>query len=169
MTAPLPFTWDGEAMRIRPSFQRQADQAFCIGEVYTLAPVEDRSAASHRHYFAAINEVWANLPEGMTERYPTAEALRKAALIRAGYHDERSIVCASRAEALRVAAFIKPMDDYALVATSGAVVRVFTAKSQSVRAMGKAAFEKSKADVLEALADMIGVTTQALHEHARAA
>lgn len=169
MTAPLPFTWDGEAMRVRPSFQRQADQAFCIGETYTLAPVEDRSAASHRHYFAAINEAWANLPDHLSERYPTAEHLRKAALIRAGHHDERSIVCASRAEALRVAAFIKPMDDYALVATSGAVVRVFTAKSQSVRAMGKAAFEKSKADVLEALADMIGVTTQALHEHARAA
>jgi hypothetical protein len=158
--------WDGEAMRVRPSFRRQADQMFCIGETYTMAPVEDRSAASHRHFFAAVNEAWANLPEGMGETYPTAEHLRKAALIRAGYRDERSIVCASKAEALRVAAFIKPMDEYALVAISEAVVRVFTAQSQSLRAMGKAAFQKSKDDVLEALAAMIGVRAEELHRAA---
>ena len=163
---PLPFTWDGEAMRIRPSFQRQADDLFCIGEAYTLAVVEDRSAASHRHYFAAINEAWMNLPEALAGQYPTAEHLRKAALIRAGYHDERSIVCSSKAEALRLASFIKPMDDYALVAISEAVVRVFTAKSQSVRAMGKAEFQKSKDDVLEVVASMIGVVTADLHKAA---
>jgi len=166
MSAPLPFVWDGEAMRVRPTFQRQADQLFCIGEAYAMAPVEDRSAASHRHYFAAINEAWQNLPEDVSERYPTAEHLRKAALIRAGYRDERSIVCASKAEARRIAAFIQPMDDYALVAISEAVVVVYTAKSQSVRAMGKAEFQKSKDDVLEKLAEMIGVRTAELHRAA---
>lgn len=166
---PLPFQWDGEAMHVLSGFQRQADQLFVIGETYRLAPVEDRSAASHRHYFAAINEAWQNLPEGMADDYPTPEHLRKAALIRAGYRDERSIVCANRAEALRVAAFIKPMDEYALVATSETVVRVYTAQSQSVRAMGKAEFQKSKDAVLDALAAMIGVTTRELHDHARAA
>lgn len=163
---PLPFQWDGEALRVRPSFQRQADQMFCIGETYTMAPVEDRSAASHRHYFASINEAWGNLPEDLAPRYPTAEALRKAALIRAGYRDERSIVCASKAEALRVAAFIRPMDDFAYVTVSEAVVTVYTAKSQSVRAMGKAEFQQSKDDVLTALAEMIGVTTSDLHQAA---
>lgn len=163
---PLPMQWDGEAMRVRPSFQKQADALFCIGETYTMAPVEDRSAASHRHYFAAINEAWANLPEDLAPRYPTAEALRKAALIRAGYRDERSIVCASKAEALRLSAFIRPMDDFAYVAVSEAVVTVYTAKSQSVRAMGKAEFQKSKDDVLTALAAMIGVRTQDLHQAA---
>lgn len=167
---PIACIWTGSAYQpLNARFQRQADDRHGVGEVVNLVIAEERSAASHRHYFSALNEAWANLPDDLTERYPSPEALRKAALIRAGHHDERSIVCASRAEALRVAAFIKPMDDYALVATSEAVVRVFTAKSQSVRAMGKAAFEKSKADVLETLADMIGVTTQALHEHARAA
>ena len=156
-------------MHVLSGFQRQADQLFVIGETYRLAPVEDRSAASHRHYFAAINEAWQNLPEGMADEYPTPEHLRKAALIRAGYRDERSIVCANRAEALRVAAFIKPMDEYALVATSETVVRVYTAQSQSVRAMGKAEFQKSKDAVLDALAAMIGVTTRDLHNHAKAA
>ena len=160
--SPMPFEWDGEAMRIRPGFQKRADEAFCVGETYTLDVVEDRSAASHRHFFAMINEAWQNLPEDMATEYPTAEALRKAALIRAGYRDERSIVCSSRAEALRIAAFIKPMDDYAFVAVSEAVVRVYTAKSQSVRAMGKAEFQRSKEEVLDALARMIGVEPEAL-------
>lgn len=159
---PLPMQWDGEAMHIRPSFQKQADAMFCVGETYTMAPVEDRSAASHRHYFASINEAWANLPEGMTETYPTAEHLRKTALIRAGYRDERSIVCASKAEAHRVAAFIRPLDDYALVIVSGAVVRVYTAKSQSLRAMGKTVFQQSKDDVLGSIALMIGVRVDEL-------
>ena len=163
---PLPFEWDGEAMRVLPGFQRQADQAFVIGERYRLAPVEDRSAASHRHYFAAINEAWANLPEGMSDDFPTPEHLRKAALIRAGYRDERSVVCASRAEALRVAAFIKPIDDFALVATSGTTVCVYTAKSQSVKAMGKEDFQRSKDATLGIIAQMIGVTTATLHENA---
>lgn len=168
MTA-LPYTWDGESFRIRPSFQKRADELFCVGETYTLEVLEERSAASHRHYFAAVNEAWANLPEHLAEQYPTADHLRKGALIRAGYRDERSIVCASRAEALRVAGFVKPLDTYALVTVTEAVVRVFTAQSQSQKAMGKQLFLKSKADVLETLADMIGVQTAALHEHARAA
>lgn len=160
--SPLPFTWDGEAMQIKPGFQRQADQQFCVGETYALAIVEDRSSASHRHYFAAVNEAWANLPDDLAERWPSPEHLRKAALIRAGYRDERSFACSSRAEAIRMAAFLKPIDDFAMVALSGTTVLVLTAKSQSVRAMGKAVFQESKDAVLNALADMIGVTPEAL-------
>jgi hypothetical protein len=164
--SPLPFQWDGEAMRISPSFQRRADDAFVIGETYNLQPVEDRSAASHRHYFAAINEAWQNLPEALAEDFPTAEHLRKKALIRAGYRDERSFVCASKAEAVRLAAFLRPVDDFSLVSVNGTAVVQLTAKSQSVRAMGKAEFQKSKDDVLAALAAMIGVQTHELHQAA---
>lgn len=160
--SPLPFIWDGEAMRIRPGFQKRADEVFCVGETYNLDVVEDRSAASHRHYFAAVNEAWANLPDHLAERWPSAEHLRKAALIRAGYRDERSFACSSRAEAIRMAAFLKPIDDFAMVALSGTTVLVLTAKSQSVRAMGKAVFQESKDAVLNALADMIGVEPETL-------
>lgn len=168
MTA-LPFEWDGEAMRVRRSFQRRADELFGIGETYTLQAVEDRSAASHRHFFAALNEAWMNLPEGMAEEFPTAEHLRKKALIRAGYRDERTFVCASRAEAVRLAAFLRPVDDYSIVSVNGTAVVQLTAKSQSVRAMGKVEFQKSKDDVLTALADMIGVQTYDLHQAASGA
>lgn len=157
---PQPFRWDGEAMvPLRP---RLADQAFVIGETYALVEHEERSSATHRHYFAVVREAWMNLPEGLAERYPTAEHLRKAALVRAGYRDERSIVCGSKAEARRVAAFIAPMDEYALVTVSEAVVTVYTAKSQSTRAMGREAFAASKEAVLGVLSDMLGVTPEAL-------
>ena len=161
MTA-LPFRWTGTAMEPMRGFSKRADDTFIVGQVYRLEPVEDRSAKSHRHYFASIHEAWSNLPEAMAERFPTSEHLRKFALIRTGYADRREIVCSSKAEARRVAAFVKPLDEYALVTATEFVATVWTAQSQSIRAMGKAAFAKSKDDVLGLLAQMIGVTVEAL-------
>lgn len=66
-------------------------------------------------------------------------------------------MCADQAEAARVAALIRPLDDFAIIETSGRVVRVYTAKSQSGSAMGRATFEDSKRKVLDLLAEMIGV------------
>jgi hypothetical protein len=149
-------------MRPIRGFARVADREYVVGEAYTLVETQDRSQASHRHYFASVYEAWLNLPDELAERFPSSEHLRKYALIRAGYRDERTITCASRAEALRLAAFIKPMDEYAVVAVSEAVVRVYTAKSQSTRAMGRKVFQESKDAVLGALADMIGVTPKEL-------
>ena len=97
-----------------------------------------------------------------TGPFASAEHLRKAALIKAGYRDERSVVCGSAAAAERVAAFVRPLDDFALVSVSGASVVVLTAKSQRVRAMGKAQFEASKEAVLNAVAELVGTTTAEL-------
>ncbi len=161
---PLVFDWDGEAMI--PRSPRLADKHYVVGEFYRMVPHEDRSMRSHRYYFASVNEAWKNLPEHLAERFPTAEHLRKYALIRAGYRDERSIAAASKAEAQRVAAFIKPMDEYAIVRVSEAVVTVYTAKSQSMRAMGKKAFGESKEAVLDILSAMIGTTPATLAANA---
>lgn len=169
MNTPLSYIWDGEAFQVRSRHQSAADRVFTIGQTYKLDVVEERSAVSHSHYFAALNEAWSNLPDDLAERFQTVEHLRKYALIKAGYFDERSIVCASKAEASRVAAFVKPMDDFAIVATSEATVRVFTAKSQAVRAMGKETFQDSKTKVLEIVADMIGSSRAQLSEAGRAA
>ena len=122
-----------------------------------LAPAELRSSPSHRHYFACVREAWVNLPEGLAERFATEEHLRKYALIKAGYRDERSIVCTSTAEVRRVAAFIRPIDDYSIITVSDAVVTQFTAKSQSVEAMGRSQFQASKDAEMGLLAEMIGV------------
>lgn len=169
MTVPVPCTWDGEAFVPRQRFSKLCDKEFVIGQDYPLVVEEGRSQASHGHYFAALTEAWRNLPEDIAGDYPTPEHLRKKALIRCGFADERSIVCASRAEALRVAAFIKPMDDYAVVVVSEATIKVFTAKSQSKRAMGAHLFQESKQSVLDCVASLIGVTADSLQVNAKAA
>jgi hypothetical protein len=98
-----------------------------------------------------------SLPDHLAEKFPTAEHLRKWALIRAGYSDSHTITCASKAEALRVAAFIRPIDEFAVVVTQGATVTRYTAKSQSRRAMGAKEFQDSKTKIMEVVARMIGV------------
>lgn len=164
---PMSFYWDGSAMI--PRHVTIARRFFAEGEVVTMEVREDRSTASHRHYFAALKEAHDSLPEEIAERLPTPEALRKFCLIKAGFRDERTIACSSRAEALRLAGFIKPMDEYAVVVTSGATVTVYTAKSQSVRAMDRQTFAASKEAVLNIVASLIGTTPQTLSSNAGAA
>lgn len=160
---PLPMRWQGDSFTpLNAHWAKQADKQLVVGQVYRITTVEERSAQSHKHYFSVINEAWMNLPPHLAEQFPNSEALRKFALIKSGFADERSIVCASKAEAQRVAAFIRPMDTYALVIVSEAVVKVFTAQSQSVRAMGRKVFAESKEKVFGVLAALLDVTPQAL-------
>lgn len=164
---PIEHVWDGEAMTpATPFMARLADQHYVIGERYRLAEEHGRSQKSHNHFYAAVQDAWRTLPEAMAEDYPTAEHLRKKALIRAGYADERTIVCGSKAEAQRVAAFIRPMDQYAIVTVSEATVRVYTAQSQSLKAMGGAVFQQSKQAVLEYIDKLLGVAPGETKRHA---
>lgn len=162
----LEYLWDGEAMQVIARHQRIADKQFIIGKHYRLDISEERSTNSHSHFFAAVSEAWKNLPEDQAERFATADHLRKYALIKAGFFDERSIVAASKAEAVRIAAFVRPMDEFALVVSMERIVKVYTAKSQSFRAMGKANFQASKEAVLEVLAVMVGVKPESLSANA---
>ena len=164
---PVAFTWDGEAMK--PIHPRIADREYVVGERYMLAPFEQRSIASHNHEFAWLHEAWMTLPEHEAARHPTSEHLRKFALISTGYSDSQSIVCSSKAEALRFAAFIKPMDDYSVVIVSECVVTRYTAKSQSRRAMGSKEFQESKDKIMEFIAGILGVTTDDLKKVQEAA
>lgn len=158
MNAPLMMRWDGEALVPASQYWAgRADKQWIVGEVYKVTEHHDRSENSHRHFFAAINEAWQNLPDELLSEFPTAEHLRKKMLVKAGYADERSIACASKSEALRVAAFVKPMDEYAVVTVREAVVRVYTAQSQSKKAMGARVFQDSKQKVLDAIDDLLGV------------
>ena len=164
---PIMAEWDGEGFRPLPRFRKQCDAEFVVGERYRLETVEERSAASHRAYFATVNEAWANLPEDQADRFPTPTHLRKFALIKCGFADERQIVCRSAAEAVRLSAFIAPMDAYALVVARGPVVTVWCAKSQSLRAMNKDEFLRSQNAVREFIAAMIGVPAETLASPAK--
>lgn len=153
--------WDGEAMH--PSTPRQlmiANAGFVVGCKYALAEYSERSARSHRFYFATIRELWLNMPESLSPQYPNPEVLRKHALIRCGYANKEQLVCRSNADAMRVAAFLKPADEYAIIEVNGAVVTRWTAQSQNMRAMDRATFQESKSAVLDWIADQVGVTAQ---------
>jgi hypothetical protein len=163
---PLVYEWSGEAMVPLKRFSRVCDEHFVIGERYTMEELKGRSQVSHNHYFAALHHAWLNLREDVAERFPTETHLRKWSLIKCGYHDQRSIVAASKAEALRIAAFIKPMDEFAIVVVSECTVTVYTAKSQSKKAMGGADFQRSKQDVLDYVAALIGTDPERLKENA---
>ena len=152
---PIIFDWTGTAMVPRRPFMRDADARFVIGEGYMLEPVELRSAASHRHYFAVVNDAWASLPNELLVRFPSPDHLRKWALIKAGFCDMRHITCASKAEALRVGEFVRPCDSYALVTVKDAVVTIYTAHSQSNRSMDKKTFAASKEAVLRVVGDLL--------------
>jgi hypothetical protein len=163
---PMTFDWTGEAFV--PLHPRRADKYLTVGQRYTLAQHFERSTATHNHEFAWLSEAWQNIPEAMADRWPTPEHLRKWALIRAGYSDSHTITCNSKAEAAKVAAFIRPIDEFAVVILSGPTVTRYTAKSQSRRAMGAADFQRSKEMIMEIIAKLIGVEPAALSQ-ARAA
>jgi hypothetical protein len=156
---PVVFRWDGNVMVPLERFRPLCREQYMREHDYRLAPVEFRSRASHDHYFASVAEAWQQLPEYLTDRFPTEDHLRRFALCMTGYYDERSIACSSKAEARRIAAFITPMDTYAVVVVREAVVNVLTAKSQSRNAMGKKAFQDSKDKVLDYVWRLCGLET----------
>jgi len=157
MSTVLAYRWTGDSFEVLARHQKQADKEFVIGDVYTLEEVKGRSRASHNHFFASVEQGWLNLHEAVAERFPTSEFLRKYCLIKAGFHDQRSIVAASKAEAQRIAAFVRPIDEFAIVVVSECTVTIYTAKSQSKKAMGADEFGKSKSAVLDLIDDMLGV------------
>jgi hypothetical protein len=169
MTAAPPillYVWDGESMVPLPRFAKKCDEVFVVGQTYPLEVREDRSWKSHGHYFACVNDAWGNLREDLAERFPTPDHLRKWALIKSGYADSRQFVAGSKAEAVRLAAFLKPCDEYAIVTVSECVVTEWKARSQDLRSMPKKEFQASKDAVLDVLAGMVKVKPEVLAANA---
>jgi hypothetical protein len=167
---PIPMVYEGNGVfRVETGFLRKCSEHYGQGEAVTLAPYEDRSKASHDHLFVLVGETFKNLPEHLAGEFRDATHLRRWALIKAGFRNERTIVCASRAEALRVAAFLQPALPDAVISVSGATVVELTAQSMSMRAMGKERFQEAKDGVLSVLADLIGVEPDELSKQGREA
>lgn len=153
----LPLRYDGDgAFSAPPGFAKRADRDLVAGEILRWEVVGDRSAVSHRHFFAVIAAAWATLPEHLAMDFPSPEHLRKHALIKAGYCTMTRVVCATNSEAVAVAALVKDADAYAICEVSGRAVTVWRATSQSRKAMGAKAFQKSKDDVLAVISQIIG-------------
>lgn len=157
---PLPFRYvEGKMV---PRSRAMADRYFAEGEVYTLEEHHARSLNSHNHYFASLHSAWLNLPEALSAEYPTEDHFRKKLLIRAGYCDEQKIVFATDNDAIKAAGLVLARDDFCVADVKERVLTIWTAKSQSMRAMGKQQFQESKTKVLELAAEMIGLTLEEL-------
>lgn len=157
---PVTFVWteDGR-MAPLPRFKGMCDRQFVVGEEYPLALLEPRSRRTHNHFFASVHEAWRNLPEDIASDFPSAEHLRKWALCKTGWSIMKTFPCESHDHARNLAVFARSADEYAVIEVRGNVVRIHQAKSQSAAAMGKAEFQASKTDVLDKIAELIGVTT----------
>jgi hypothetical protein len=169
-------TWDGEVFRPPASFLPYINREYSKEEVYHLVPVEERSQASHNHYFAAVGEAFNNLSEENATRFPSREHLRHWALVQCGYATETNFVLANSKEARKLAADIRKRDPYAVIVMSkdnrladrsSSVVKVFDAESQSVGAMKRERFEQSKRDVLDLVAAMARTTPVQLYKEGR--
>ena len=140
-----------------------------VGEVYRMAPIEERSKPSHDHFFACVQEAWLNLPDAAALQFPSADHLRKHGLVRCGYADKMTVACKDRKEARAFAIECGKKGPFSVVDLDETVVTLWTAHSQSYRFMGKQAFQKSKDDVLDWLSEHIGVSVDDLRRNARAA
>ena len=164
---PIIFEWDGEAMKPSTPYQSNlADEAFVIGQKYPLVEYQDRSDATHGHYFATLHDMWMSLPDHLAKEFPTETHMRKHALIATGFCDKQSIVCASEAEARRLMVFIGQMDAYAVMTVDGATVTRWTAHTQKRRAMDAKTFQRSKEAVLTWVADQLGLDENARERRA---
>jgi hypothetical protein len=165
-TAPIPFEWTGDVMRPRGTRALLACDrvGYQKGLTYWLTEEHGRSRKSHNHLFAWLDDAWLNLPEYLSDEYPTPTALRKRALIQAGYYDEQIVDAGDPEAALRVAAWAKSSreEDFSLIIVRDNFVVQRRAKSQTINAMGTTAFRESKQAVLEIVSELLGITPDEL-------
>ena len=154
--------WDGERLiPLRRSLEI-ANNSLVVGERYICEILEQRSAASHRFYFATINDLFMSWPEAHPRQFSTPDHLRRWALIRCGFRTERQFATASKAEARRLATFLAAGDEYAELSVVDNVIVEWKALSQKSHSMGREQFAKSKESVLAFLAGEVGVTVESL-------
>lgn len=172
---PVGFIWDGRSMIPLDRYRALANRQFRPGKEYALIPHQGRSAKAHGTYFKCVEVCWQNLPEhwqrqrdSNMERFPTAEHLRKWALIMEGFADEHTMACDSEEKAREVAALCRSLDGYAVIRVSADVVIVWTAQSQDHHHMGHEDFQRSVDKVLGRLSDMLGISTDDLVQNAKA-
>jgi hypothetical protein len=161
---PCEFSWIGDVMVPIDRHMARAKHQYVDGQVYRLVHEEERSAASHSHYFACIHEAWVNLPHGIADRFLNVDHLRAWCLIKCGYADHQSFVLQSEEHAVALAGLVGIKEPYAVILVDGCVVRIYTAQSQSRRSMGAKEFQASKQSVLDLLASMTGATPKQLED-----
>lgn len=172
MTAPddkhlIRMWWDGEVLHPAPGWRQVAQARLETNESYMATVAKERSVRSHNHFFAAVQEAWLNLPEGMATQFPTFHHLRKFALIKTGHCHSETFVMTTPGDALRLAAALRRQrDDFTIITVTGCAVVRYAAKSQSEKAMGAKEFQASKQAVIDYLASLVGISADQLKAEA---
>lgn len=174
--SPACFHWvkagsvapDVEVLVAEPKFQEMCRRQFGgFGEErIVLTGLENRSMKSHDHFFACVARAWENLPDDVVARYPTAEHLRKWALVQEGWCDEQTFVMKNDGQAAVIGRKLRKLDEYAVITVRDGVCHVFTAKSMSGTNMKHEAFQECKDAVLGRLSQMCGIDVAALRKNA---
>lgn len=163
---PVAMIWDGNVMIPLPRFKRLCDQQFAINEEYPLMIVENRSMASHNHYFAALSEGFANLAEEYAQEFDSVEHMRHWCLCKEGFCTHTRYELNTAADARVVRDLLKGRDQTTIVKVDGSVVTIYEPESQSMAAMKKDRFEESKNAVLARVASMARTTPAELKKNA---
>lgn len=163
---PVVCVWDGNVMIPLPRFKRLCDSQFAINEEYPLMIVENRSMASHNHYFAALSEGYSNLAEEYAQEFDSIEHMRHWCLCREGYCTQDRYELNTAEDARTMLKVLKAQNRSTIVKVTGTVVIVYSPESQSMAAMKKQRFEESKDAVLARVASMARTTPAELKKNA---
>jgi hypothetical protein len=138
-------------------------EAWAYDQALLALAEKQRTTAAHNHQFAAIHDLYENLPisHAGAPYAASAEAFRKHGLIVTGHCDTDTLAMPSQEAAIAAAPFIaktaRKAHGYALTVVRGALIVCSTPHSQSFKAMGKERFQQSKADVLDWAETLLGV------------
>lgn len=123
-----------------------------------------RSTQHHKRYFAALNQAFANFPEGVEKRWPTVEHFRAWALVETHWCNEKEIDCISEKHAMALATFSRSEAPFARikivvspVTKKKTLVFIWVPMSQDYASMDKDTFKKSSDDVLDLAAAFVKV------------
>lgn len=159
-SSPIYAQWDGVSFEPLMRHHNALNAEMVVGEIYRLNIENERSMASHGHMFASLHDAWMNLPENIASQFVNEDHFRNRGLIETGWYLQRDIACQSRAEAERWMRELRSRDEYAVFSIAVNVIVERIAKSQSMRAMGKADFQKSKQDVTEWAWSLAGISPE---------
>jgi hypothetical protein len=165
VTSSIPLRYEGGGEFRAPSafVARLCDRDLVVGEILQWTVAEDeRTAKSHKHFFATVKEAWKNLPETFADKFPNPESLRKFCLIEASYCTVTVIEARTNLEAVKTATLVTMLDEHARCEINDRFVTIKRAESQNMRAMKKDRFQASKDAVFTILSQLIGTDVAAL-------
>lgn len=163
---PIVFVRVDNHMVPLPRFQRLFDEMYAINEEYPLLPMEERTQASHNHFFAALHEGYLNLAEEFAQEFDSETHLRHWCLCKAGYCTKDKWVMNTAEDARKLRDALKSKDRSTIISVKDNIATVYTPMSQSRPAMKKQEFEDSKLAVLELVASMARTTVTELKKNA---